>query len=234
MGTAQHGGRRARLVATLVAVVLAVSGAAAVAVGLSQQQPAPPAPPTASSGDPARHTTSRAAQDRPSRAHRPTSREVNSLPVLDYSAPQRLRIPEIGVDSTLVDLGLDDEGAMETPEPVEYAGWFTPSPPPGVGGVTVLAGHVTWDQQPTVFFRLGELRAGDKVSVTRDDGVSVDYEVTRIGSFPKDEFPSRAVYSEPHGSELRLITCGGRYDESAHRYLANVVVWARAVAVDRG
>jgi LPXTG-site transpeptidase (sortase) family protein len=150
---------------------------------------------------------------------------------LDYSEPTTIAIPTIDVRSKLVDIGLDSQGAMETPVPVDKAGWFTPSPPPGVPGATVVAGHVTWNQEPMVFFDLGKLRRGDTVELTREDGAVVVYEVTRTGSFPKDEFPTKAVYSQPDQPELRLITCGGEYDEVNNRYLANVIVWAEMVDV---
>lgn len=233
METPQHGGRRTRLVATIAAVVLGVSGVAAVGVGVSRQQPAPAAPPAASSPSRQAEAPSSAPPSGAGRVSRPAMAPAHDVPLLDYAEPERVTIPSIGVDSRLVDLGLDSAGMMETPVPVEVAGWFTPSPPPGVGGATVLAGHVTWDQQPTVFFKLGELRKGDKVSVTREDGARVTYEVYRIGSFPKDSFPTDEVYGQPGRSELRLITCGGDYDEASKRYLDNVIVWAGAVAVDR-
>jgi LPXTG-site transpeptidase (sortase) family protein len=158
----------------------------------------------------------------------PSTRPVREL---DYSRPVHLTIPRIGVSSSLVELGLDSAGRMETPEPVDVAGWFEPSPPPGVPGATVLAGHVTWNQEPMVFFRLGDLRRGDTIRVRRADGAVTTYAVTRVGTFDKEEFPTREVYDHPQQSELRLITCGGKYDEADHRYLGNVVVWARIVAV---
>lgn len=163
----------------------------------------------------------------------PDRRVPAAVEELDYSAPVHISIPEIGVSSSLLELGLDSEGVMETPQPphVDRAGWFRPSPPPGVPGATVIAGHVTWNEKPVVFFELSELRPGDTVKVRRADGISTVFEVTRTGSFPKDGFPTDAVYNQPDRSELRLITCGGEYDEANNRYLSNVIVWARIVDV---
>lgn len=150
-------------------------------------------------------------------------------PALGFSEPARIEIPRIGVSSPLGRIGLDGAGAMEAPDPVDRPGWFTPSPPPGVPGATVIAGHVAWKGEPSVFYRLADLQPGDRVRVSREDGTVVVFEVTRIGSFPKDAFPTRSVYGQPDGAELRLITCGGGYDETG-RYLENVIVWARAVS----
>lgn len=232
----EKGRRRTRLLTTAVAVLLAVSGAAAVAVGIGKQDPAPPAPPAASSrlaggvAEPTGHpepTETRETTD--------TGRSRPAVPELDYSAPVHISIPRIEVSSPLLELGLDSSGAMETPQPphVDQAGWFRPSPPPGIPGATVIAGHVTWNQEPEVFFRLGDLRKGDTVKVRRADGITTTFEVYRIGSFPKDGFPTQAVYNQPDRSELRLITCGGEYDAVNHRYLSNVIAWARIVDVSR-
>jgi LPXTG-site transpeptidase (sortase) family protein len=118
---------------------------------------------------------------------------------------------------------------MEVPKDPAEAGWYTLGPTPGALGPAVVAGHVTWNQVPAVFYRLGTLRHGDRVSVSRADGTTATFEVTRVASFPKTRFPTRAVYGTTDRAALRLITCGGDYDSSAHRYLHNVVVFARLV-----
>jgi LPXTG-site transpeptidase (sortase) family protein len=142
-------------------------------------------------------------------------------------------LPTLDVSASLVELDLDAQGVMTTPEEGARAGWFTPAPPPGVIGVSVIAGHVTWDDAPAVFFRLGELRPGDRVEVERRDGVTAVFEVRRIGEFPKDEFPTEAVYRQVNHADLRLITCGGEFDEASGHYLSNVIVWARMVSHHR-
>lgn len=226
---------RQRRALAVGAAALAVVGVVALAAGLLQQQQAPPAPPAAPTN--VAGSAGAAPSPQPRSSGPPTTRSAPepstrgaAVGGLDYSEPSRLRIPGIDVSSDLVDIGLDENGVMETPEPVDRAGWFTPSPPPGVRGATVVAGHVTWDQEPSVFFRLGELRPGDEVELERRDGVTVVYRVSRIGTFAKDAFPTQAVYAQPDRPELRLITCGGEFDEAAGRYPDNVVVWAHAVA----
>ena len=46
-------------------------------------------------------------------------------------------------------------------------------------------------------------------------------------SYPKDQFPTAAVYGPTPVPELRLITCTGEFDRAAHSYLDNLVVTAR-------
>ncbi|CAA9360674.1 MAG: hypothetical protein AVDCRST_MAG36-2623 [uncultured Nocardioidaceae bacterium] len=239
--------RRAADVVGVLAVLLTVAGAVALFLGLRAQDPAPPQVPAAvdgssqssspspgrssDEGSPAAGREGKENDKQKQEQQEPEPPAEPAVEQLDYSRPVTISIPEIGVTSDLVDLGLDEAGAMETPVPVTQAGWFTPSPPPGVAGSTVIAGHVTWNQEPTVFFKLGELRPGDRVEVVREDGVRTVFEVTRLGTFPKDGFPTSEVFDQPAQSELRLITCGGRYDAANNRYLSNVIVWARIVDV---
>jgi hypothetical protein len=75
------------------------------------------------------------------------------------------------------------------------------------------------------------MRPGDQVTVTRKDGKIAIFTVTRVARFSKSQFPSRAVYGPIDHAGLRLITCGGTYDAARHRYLDNVVVFARLTAV---
>jgi hypothetical protein len=103
--------------------------------------------------------------------------------------------------------------------------------PHQVLGPAVIAGHVTWDGAPAVFHRLGTMRRGDQMTVTRKDGKTAVFTVTRVARFSKSRFPSRAVYGPIDHAGLRLITCGGTYDAARHRYLDNVVVFARLEAV---
>ena len=150
--------------------------------------------------------------------------------VLPKSDPVAVSIPKIGVQSTLVDLGLEDDGEMEVPPPA-VAGWFSGGPTPGALGPAVIAGHVTWDRAPAVFHRLGSLRRGDRVTVTREDGKTAVFAVTRVARFSKSRFPTGAVYGAIDHAGLRLITCGGSYDTAKRSYLDNVIVFAKLEAV---
>jgi sortase (surface protein transpeptidase) len=151
--------------------------------------------------------------------------------VLPESDALAISIPSLGVRSTLVELGLDGHGEMEVPPDPALAGWFSRGAAPGALGPAVIAGHVTWDGAPAVFYRLGSMRRGDRVSITRKDGRTAVFTVSRVAQFPKAQFPSQDVYGAIDHAGLRLITCGGTYDATKHRYLDNVVVFARLEAV---
>ncbi len=166
------------------------------------------------------------------RAH-PGVRDSVIGPYLSESDPVRVTIPSLGVTSGLVQLGLTGTGAMEVPSDPAVAGWYTHGPAPGALGPAVIAGHVTWNGAPGVFYDLGALHRGDAIEVVRADGRTAVFSVHGVARFPKDAFPTRAVYGPVNHAALRLITCGGLYDESAHHYADNVVVFARLLDVRR-
>jgi len=144
-------------------------------------------------------------------------------------APTLIRIPAIGVDSTLVRLGLTKDGTLEVPTEAMTAGWYTGSPVPGLVGPSVIAGHVHWSGVPAVFAHLADLRRGDRVTVSRSDGTTVIFTVDRVATYAKTQFPTELVYGDIAYPGLRLITCGG-FDPVAKAYEANVIVFATRVA----
>ena len=94
----------------------------------------------------------------------------------------------------------------------------------------MIAGHVTWAQEPAVFFDLGGLRPGERVHVRRADGRTAIFAITKIKQYAKDEFPTAKVYRPVNRPVLRLITCGGQYDPDSDSYDANVVAFGTLVA----
>jgi sortase (surface protein transpeptidase) len=140
--------------------------------------------------------------------------------------PVALTIPAIGVQTSLVHLGLTASGALQVPSSTAVAGWYTGSSRPGAIGPAVIAGHIDSYTGPGIFFRLSQLRPGDRVYVRRADGTIALFYVTAVRSYAKDNFPTQAVYGPTPDAELRLITCGGTFDPELRSYLSNTVVYA--------
>ncbi|GLY41521.1 class F sortase [Amycolatopsis sp. NBRC 101858] len=197
------------LLAALVVLALTLGGGP----GPSTAQP-PPARPVAV--DPAPTGGAQAA---------------DAVAALPKSDPVSIDIPKIGAHSSLVPLGVNADNTIQVP-PVTtplQAGWYTYAPTPGEVGPAVVLGHVDGNHQKGIFYRLKELAAGDRVSVARADGTTALFEVTKVHQVPKQDFEKEGVYDDTAGPELRLITCGGVFDRSAHNYVDNIVVYARLV-----
>ena len=140
--------------------------------------------------------------------------------------PVHLQIPAIGVSTPLVKLGRLPDGSLEVPKDWDTAGWYDKGPRPGQPGPAVILGHVDSQTGPAVFYQLRALRPGDTVRVGLADGRVLVFRVQRVQRYPKDEFPTEAVYFPTLNRELRLITCGGEFDYAARSYRDNIVVYA--------
>jgi sortase (surface protein transpeptidase) len=155
-----------------------------------------------------------------------------SGPSGEAADPTELEIPAIDVRTPLTDLGLHDDRTVEVPDDAHVAGWYTGGPRPGEIGPAAVIGHVDSRDGPGVFYRLAELEPGDTVRVGQSDGAEATFVVRAVEQYPKaaEEFPTERVYGDTEGPELRLITCGGVFDESERSYRDNIVVFAAAAS----
>lgn len=186
--------------------MLVLSGAVTVSVAVLSQQHAPQ-PGTAAAGA--------------------TSAERG--PSLKRSIPVAIQIPAINLYSKLLRLGLNSDGTIRVPalpSQANRAAWYTHSVTAGQIGASVIEGHVDSYQGPAVFFRLGALKPGDIIDVTRADGVTAIFRVTGVREYPKMKFPARKIYGRADYAALRLITCGGAFDSATRHYLSSTVVFA--------
>ncbi|MCG5220490.1 class F sortase [Streptosporangium sp. KLBMP 9127] len=152
-----------------------------------------------------------------------------AVPAMRRSTPVRLAVPSIGVEAPIEPMGRMPDGTVEVPPAYrpDLTGWFDEGVTPGERGPATLLGHVdTTTDGPAVFYRLGELRPGARVRVTREDGSVAVFAITTVRMYAKDDFPARRVYGPTDAPTLRLVTCGGRFDPSRGEYLDNVVAFA--------
>ncbi|WP_241895845.1 class F sortase [Jatrophihabitans sp. GAS493] len=130
-------------------------------------------------------------------------------------------------------LGLASDGSVQVP-PLgrdSHAGWYKYSPTPGQVGPAILLGHVDSAKYgPGVFFKLGNLRQREQVSITRADNTVAVFAIERVVEYPKAHFPTYEVYGNLDHAGLRLITCGGRFDPKAKSYEDNIVVYASLIS----
>lgn len=148
---------------------------------------------------------------------------------LSRSAPVKISIPRIGVDADIMSLGTNPDGTVQVPplQQALLAGWYEPGPSPGEVGNAVIVGHVDSAAiGPAVFYSLGALQPGDTITVSRQDGSSASFRVDSVSAHPKDDFPTEQVYGPSDRPGLRVITCGGQFDEASGDYPDNVIVFA--------
>lgn len=157
-----------------------------------------------------------------------------ALPAADVelAAPISIAIPDLGIDQSLIQLGVNPDRTLEVPTNGNDIGWWRSGPAPGEAGGAVIAAHLTYGGgQPAVFIDLPDLITGSEVVIDREDGSVATYQVTATEVVDKDEFPNEEIYRLEGAPVLTLITCGGEFLNGS--YTDNVIVYASLVADTR-
>jgi hypothetical protein len=215
---------KGRIAALAAGAALIAGGGSALGLGVAAQRHAPQPVPAQAGAIPA-----------PSASHPGASLPIGG-PLLAQSPPVSISIPAIGVSSRLMQVGLNADGTIEVPplnDPplTNEAAWYKYSPTPGQPGPSIIEGHVdSASDGPSVFFQLGALKPGDLVSVTLADRQVAVFKVTAVRSYLKSQFPTSTVYGFTDYASLRLITCGGSFDEQTGHYTSNVIAFASLVS----
>jgi Sortase domain len=212
-----------RYLLPVLILICTIAGVTAIVRGKSQARPAEPREQQVAAAPPSSTT-----QGGPTAVGGPPAvgGVLTTGPLMATSAPTRVSIPALKVAVPVIGLGQQADGSMAVPGDAKTVGWYTKAPTPGALGPAVLAGHVDFKKRPGTFARLSTLKSGDTVTVEREDGSMAMFAVTKVERYPKDRFPSDAVYGAINFAGLRLITCGGDFDSTAGHYEDNIVVYA--------
>ncbi len=206
-----------QVIGAMAAFVIAMAGCGVITAAFAAA-PDPPAMPSATSI--------------PATATGP----IDRVPTLPKSTPTRVDIAAIGVHARIVAAGVDRDGAVAVPplsQPYQ-TNWYKDGPSPGQAGNAVILGHVDSKKVgAAVFYHLGQLTNGDRIDITRADGTVAVFQVTGVALYPKTKFPTNLVYGPTTTPGLRLITCGGSFDASAHTYRGNIIVTAAMISSHR-
>ncbi|MFD3682703.1 class F sortase [Streptomyces sp. NPDC058613] len=203
--------RGRRSLYTAAATALTTSALVLLATAITGPQP-PPAPPA----------TARSAPAAPAGEPKPA---VPFSPPLPRSEPTEIRIPKIGLRTQIDQVTRATDGSVGLPADPDHAGWYTGSVTPGEIGNAIIVGHLDSRSGPAAFYRLGALRKGSHIMVTRRDGSTARFTVTRMEVWSKDGFPSEHVYGPTTIPALTLITCAD-WDKERNTYRSNLVMTA--------
>lgn len=210
-----------RLVRAISAIALA--GVAACLIACTPVE----AGDAASAGSP--HPTASTPAPAPTSTLRAEIRSSRIGDPAESIAPTDLQIPSLGVDMTVVPVGIAEAGQMELPEDPAIAGWYRFGPDAAsTSGNVVLAAHVDSVDYP--IGPLADLRAasaGDPVVVAGTDGSSRTYVIESLTYYEKTALPTDQLFQRGGPAALVIITCGGPFDSSTGHYRDNVVAVAR-------
>lgn len=144
--------------------------------------------------------------------------------------PERLRIPALGIDSAIEEVGVRSNGAMDVPTNIWHSGWLKSSARPGDTGNAVIAGHRDSVRGGAVFLELGKLKAGDKIYVSDRWGWELTFEVTGVESYDPANAPLERIFGETSEKQLNLITCTGTFVPEIRTYDQRLVVYSKLVS----
>ncbi|WP_031086339.1 class F sortase [Streptomyces sp. NRRL WC-3549] len=166
--------------------------------------------------------------------HKPPEKVPASHAPLVHSRPVKVAVPAIFIEAPVTGLGLDKKGRLGAPplSKPKLVGWYEKGPSPGEAGTSLIVGHRDTETGPAIFLNLNALRRGDTVKVTRADKKTAVFSVDEVKTYTKEEFPDDKVYGATGRPELRLMTCGGRFDKK-NGYSANVVVFAHLTSLKK-
>ena len=146
------------------------------------------------------------------------------------SLPVRLKVPAIGVDAAVEQVGKTPDGAMDVPSNFFATAWYQLGPRPGEAGNAVIDGHVDSTTGKAIFYDLRKLARGDQIVVVGDDGVERRFVVSDMGAYATADVPLDRVFGPATGAHLNLITCDSNttFNRATHSYDGNLVVYADA------
>ena len=164
----------------------------------------------------------------------PTEEEVAEYYVA-ADRPRYLSIEKLDVEnSRILPMGVNEDGALATPNNIFDVGWYEASGKPGEGGTMLIDGHNGGPHVYGVFKYLPDLEKGDEIVVERGDGTKFRYSVVEnieVSIDEADGYMATALRSPVYGKEsITLISCSGDWSWDRYTYLSRQFV--RAVLID--
>lgn len=163
----------------------------------------------------------------PSEKHPGAVKNEYSVPV---DQPRAIAIPKIGIEAYVQPVGVDEKNQMVAPDNIHFTAWYTGSVAPGETGLSIINGHAGGRYEEGVFRSITKLTKNDIFRVQMGDKSWREFKVVTTGSYPTNE-ATKALFKDDSTieQELHLITCDGKFDDTAQTYEKRFIVVAQAV-----
>lgn len=149
-----------------------------------------------------------------------------SSPATNDDRPVRLEVPSIRLDTSIVNVGINEKGEMGVPSgKTKNVGWYEGGTSPGEKGSAVLAAHVY-----AAFKKLHTAKIGSDVYVTMASGKKLHFVIRESLLYPYTSgILPYYLFERDDQPRLNLITCTGRWLPSAGTYTQRIVLYATLV-----
>ncbi len=155
-------------------------------------------------------------------------KQSHDFPVM--AAPKKIEIPALGIDTEVLEVGITAGGNMAVPKSFTKVGWYKYGSIPGNDGNAVIAGHVDNGLSLAgVFKHLNEIKIGDMVTISDENGSISTFQVTATSSIDYQSNDTNEIFSGTGYPTLRLITCEGDWVQAHKTYDKRLIVTASRI-----
>lgn len=143
-----------------------------------------------------------------------------------YDKPVKLLIESVGISVDVIEVGLENDGALEAPKDWFVSGWYTQGALVGAPGNLIIDGHYDTNRgTPAAFWQLKNVKTGDIVSVHDSLGRVFRYEVKEVFYIDINDPNRLQIFkSNEKTSSITLITCGGIWLPGNYTYSQRLIV----------
>lgn len=161
---------------------------------------------------------------------KPTASAVASY-VVAPTVPRYLIIPKLSVDARIISVGVNSQGALETPSNVYDTAWYNESAQPGQLGAMLINGHISSWTTHGVFYGLKTLQPGDAIDIQGGNGAVFTYQVVKTQIYAANSVDmAMAMKSiKPGKPGLNLISCTGDVISGTSEFNERIIVFASQV-----
>lgn len=147
------------------------------------------------------------------------------------SLPRMIYIDKIDVAARVLPMGVNTEGAVQSPRNIFDAGWYNGSVNPGKIGAMFINGHASGPTREGLFAYLDRLVEGDSIQIEKGDGDRLNYKVvhTEVVSLDKVDMQKVLLPRDKVVRGLNLMTCTGKWLDDKQTFDKRVIVYAEQV-----
>jgi LPXTG-site transpeptidase (sortase) family protein len=144
--------------------------------------------------------------------------------------PKTIKIQKLGINASVVSVGLTSSGAVDTPKNIWNAAWYTGSAKPGNSGAVLMDGHSS-ATRGALFGNLDRLAAGDQIQIVRGDGTVLTYSVAYTTIVNRNNVDMGSMLKVYNGADkgLNIITCTGKWIDSEKTLENRVLIYAKQI-----
>lgn len=139
--------------------------------------------------------------------------------------PVHITIPSIGLDSPIVDVGINKKGEIDVPSgKTNNVGWYKYGVIPGNRGTAILDAHVF-----AALKNLKEVQPGADIYIETEDGELFHFVVAKKQTYVLAGLTSATLFTGLSDNAMNIITCAGSLTPDRSTYDHRLIVYTTLV-----